>query len=82
MSEKTVKESDRRRESTEASLKQLGNIIYGQIKNFEKLIMKQFDRVSAISDKMLERLSNNEIPSPLTTLLINEATIPFLIPSP
>jgi DNA topoisomerase-6 subunit A len=35
LSERIVKESERRRESTGASLKQLGNIVYGQIQNRE-----------------------------------------------
>lgn len=35
MSERTVRASERRRESTDASLKQIGNIIYSQIQNRE-----------------------------------------------
>ncbi len=40
-----------------------GGILCRLVKNFERIVMKQFDRVSTISGKMLKRLVNNEIPS-------------------
>jgi len=46
-------------------------VFYRLIKNFEKFIMKQFDRVSSISRKMLERLINDEIPSEKCVLFPN-----------
>jgi len=40
-----------------------GKILYSIVKHIERFIMKQFDRVSSISGKMLERLINDKIPS-------------------
>ena len=40
-----------------------GKILHSMVKHIERFIMKQFDRVSSISGKMLERLINDKIPS-------------------
>ena len=48
-----------------------GKILQSLVKHIERFIMKQFDRVSTISDKMLNRLVNSKIPSEKCVLFPN-----------
>jgi len=55
--------------------------LYSLVKHFERLIMKQFDRVSTISSKMLERLANYRIPSKKCMLFPNWVDTEIIFPS-
>lgn len=45
--------------------------LYSMAKHIERIIMKQFDRISTISKKMLEMIVNSEIPSEKCVLFPN-----------
>jgi len=57
-----------------------GKVLYRLIKIFEKFIMKQFERVSSISGKMIERLINDKIPSEKCILFPNWVDIEKIFP--
>ena len=57
-----------------------GKILHSLVKHIERFIMKQFDRVSSISGKMLERLINDKIPSEKCVLFPNWVDIEKICP--
>ena len=57
-----------------------GKVLYSMVKHIEKFTMKHFDRISAISAKMLERVVSDKIPSEKCVLFPNWVDIDKIYP--